>query len=74
MWPLAWSAETETKSMMFGSDDVVYTSRGTTYYMLDKNWKRSDTTTYKKGTLFWFSNLISIAAKYVLPMRLSLYQ
>jgi len=50
MWPLAWSAETESKSMMFGSDDVVYTSRGTTYYMLDKNWKRSDTS-YRKGTL-----------------------
>jgi hypothetical protein len=23
MWPLAWSAETESKSMMFGSDDLV---------------------------------------------------
>ena len=50
MWPLKWAANTESQSMAFGSDDVVYTSRGRTFYMLDRNWKRSDTT-YQEGML-----------------------
>ncbi len=48
MWPLRWSADVESKSVAFGSDDVVFTSRGKTFYMLDKNMKRSDTT-YQEG-------------------------
>lgn len=44
MWPLSWAADTEAQSMAYGSDEVIYTSRGRTYYALDKNWKRSDTT------------------------------
>lgn len=47
-WPLAWSANVEGESMAYGSDEVVYHSKGTVYYRLDKNWKRSDTT-YQKG-------------------------
>ncbi|KAL7527398.1 hypothetical protein ACHAWF_003724, partial [Thalassiosira exigua] len=50
MWPMKWSADTENQAMAYGSDDVVYKSRGRTYYMLDKNWKRSDTT-YQEGVL-----------------------
>mmetsp|Transcript_6854 Transcript_6854/g.12399 ORF Transcript_6854/g.12399 Transcript_6854/m.12399 type:complete len:826 (+) Transcript_6854:92-2569(+) len=50
MWPLSWSADTESQAMAYGSDDVVYKSRGRTFYMLDKNWKRSDTT-YQEGLL-----------------------
>lgn len=42
MWPMAWTAHTESKSMAFGSDDVVYHSKGNVYYRLDKNWKRQD--------------------------------
>jgi hypothetical protein len=48
MWPLRWSADVESKSMAYGSDDVVFSSRGKTFYMLDKNVKRSDTT-YQEG-------------------------
>lgn len=50
MWPLRWSAWTDSQSMAYGSDDVVYHSKGKTFYMLDKNWKRSDTT-YADGLL-----------------------
>jgi len=50
MWPLKWSADTEFKSMAYGSDEIVYTSRGKTFYSLDNNWKRSDTT-YQNGVL-----------------------
>lgn len=42
MWPLRWGADIEAKSMAFGSDDVVYESRGHVRYMLNKNWKRLD--------------------------------
>ena len=48
MWPLRWSADVESKSMAYRSDDVVFASRGKTFYMLDKNMKRSDTT-YQEG-------------------------
>ena len=48
MWPMAWSADVESKNMAYGSDEIVHTSRGRTYYMLDRNWKRSDTT-YREG-------------------------
>ena len=48
MWPLRWAADYESQSMAFGSDEVVFTSRGRTYYSLDNNRKRSDTT-YQKG-------------------------
>lgn len=44
MWPMAWSADVDTKSMAFGYDEVVHHNRGRTFYRLDKNWKRSDTT------------------------------
>eukprot|EP00804_Cyclotella_cryptica_P010554 CCRYP_018794-RA/>CCRYP_018794-RA protein AED:0.03 eAED:0.03 QI:0/0.66/0.5/1/0.66/0.75/4/234/788 len=50
MWPLKWAADYETQNMAFGSDEVVFTSRGRTFYSLDKNWKRSDTT-YQLGVL-----------------------
>ena len=50
MWPLKWSANFQTKSMGFGSDDIMFESRGRTFYALDKNWKRSDTT-YQLGIL-----------------------
>lgn len=50
MWPLAWSADVEQHNMAYGSDDVVYRSRGRTFYMLDRNWKRSDST-YAEGVL-----------------------
>jgi hypothetical protein len=50
MWPLKWSADVESKSMAYGSDDIVFNSRGKTFYMLDKNMKRSDTT-YQYGKL-----------------------
>lgn len=50
MWPMAWAADFDTQSMAFGSDDVVWRSQGRTFYRLDKNWKRSDTT-YSKGVL-----------------------
>jgi len=50
MWPLKWAANYETQNMAFGSDEVVFTSRGRTFYSLDKNWKRSDTT-YQLGLL-----------------------
>jgi len=43
MWPLRWTAEIEAKSFPFGSDSVVYESRGRVWYMLDRNWKRQDT-------------------------------
>ena len=49
MWPMAWSADVDTQSMEFGSDDVVFHNQGRVFYRLDKNWKRSDTT-YSKGT------------------------
>lgn len=42
MWPMAWSANVEAKSMMYGSDDVLYHSKGAVAYRLDKNWKRMD--------------------------------
>jgi hypothetical protein len=42
MWPMAWTAHVESKSMAFGSDDTVYTSAGRVHYRLDKNWKRQD--------------------------------
>jgi hypothetical protein len=32
----------ESKSMAFGSDDILYTSVGKVHYRLDKNWKRQD--------------------------------
>ena len=44
MWPLAWSANLDSRSMAYGSDDVVMTSQSRVFYRLDKNWKRSDTT------------------------------
>lgn len=47
-WPLMWSANVEQQSVPFQSDEVVYESRGTVYYRLDKNWKRADTT-YSRG-------------------------
>jgi len=50
MWPLKWSADTENQAMAYGSDDVVFTSRGKTFYMLDRNWKRSDTS-FQEGLL-----------------------
>mmetsp|Transcript_27099 Transcript_27099/g.46065 ORF Transcript_27099/g.46065 Transcript_27099/m.46065 type:complete len:806 (-) Transcript_27099:63-2480(-) len=50
MWPLKWAANFQTKNMGFGSDDIKFESRGRTFYALDKNWKRSDTT-YQLGTL-----------------------
>ena len=42
MWPMAWRAHVESKSMAFGSDDVMYHSKGIVSYRLDKNWKRQD--------------------------------
>jgi len=42
MWPMAWTAHVESKSMAFGSDDVWYHSKGIVSYRLDKNWKRQD--------------------------------
>ena len=50
MWPMKWSAETESHAMAFGSDDVVYHSKGKVYYMLDRNWKRLDMM-YESGLL-----------------------
>jgi len=50
MWPLKWAADYENHAMAYGSDDVVYNSRGRTFYSLDRNWKRSDTN-YALGTL-----------------------
>ncbi len=50
MWPMRWSARYESKSMAYGLDDVMHTSRGTTYYMLDRNWKRTDNT-YREGEI-----------------------
>jgi len=44
MLPLAWSADVDTQNLAFGYDEVVHHSRGRTFYRLDKNWKRSDTT------------------------------
>ncbi len=44
---MAWSADVDTKSMAFGYDEVVHHNRGRTFYRLDKNWKRSDTTLAK---------------------------
>ena len=39
---MAWSANVESKSLPFGTDDVMYHSIGNVYYRLDKNWKRQD--------------------------------
>merc|ERR1712232_622532 len=50
MWPMAWSADIQSQSMAFGSDDVLFKSEGRVFYRLDKNWKRSDTT-YQQGNL-----------------------
>ena len=50
IWPMAWSADTDTQSMPFGSDEIMWHSKGRTFYRLDKNWKRSDTT-YSNGVL-----------------------
>jgi hypothetical protein len=50
MWPLKWAANFQTKNMGFGSDEITFESRGKTFYALDKNWKRSDTT-YQLGVL-----------------------
>ncbi|KAL7455187.1 hypothetical protein ACHAWC_006754 [Mediolabrus comicus] len=50
MWPLRWAANFQTQTMAFGSDEVKFESRGRTFYSLDNNWKRSDTT-YQLGTL-----------------------
>ncbi|KAL7536637.1 hypothetical protein ACHAXR_010642 [Thalassiosira sp. AJA248-18] len=50
MWPLKWSAETESHAMKYGSDDVTFHSKAKVYYMLDKNWKRLDMM-YQKGVL-----------------------
>ena len=50
MWPLKWAADFENHAMAYGSDDVVYNSRGRTFYSLDRNWKRSDTN-YAVGNL-----------------------
>lgn len=50
MWPMAWATDFDTQSMAFGSDDVVWRSQGRTFYRLDKNWKRSDTT-FSNGIL-----------------------
>merc|ERR1711865_473359 len=44
MGPLAWSEDLDSRSMAYGSDDVVMTSQSRVFYRLDKNWKRSDTT------------------------------
>ena len=44
MWPLSWSADYERHSMETGNDDVVFNSKGKVYYMLDRNFKRSDAT------------------------------
>ena len=48
MWPMAWSADVDTRSLAFGVDEVVHVNRGRVFYRLDKNWKRSDTL-YSKG-------------------------
>jgi len=53
MWPLKWAANFQTKNMVFGSDDIKFESRGRTFYALDKNWKRLDTT-YQLGTFKQF--------------------
>jgi hypothetical protein len=45
---MSWSANVDTQSMSFGSDDIVFHSKGKVFYRLDNNWKRSDTT-YQKG-------------------------
>jgi len=50
MWPMAWATDFDTQSMAFGNDEVIWRSHGRTFYRLDKNWKRSDTT-YSKGVL-----------------------
>eukprot|EP00581_Thalassiosira_minuscula_P013281 CAMPEP_0183712014 /NCGR_PEP_ID=MMETSP0737-20130205/7299_1 /TAXON_ID=385413 /ORGANISM="Thalassiosira miniscula, Strain CCMP1093" /LENGTH=825 /DNA_ID=CAMNT_0025940589 /DNA_START=493 /DNA_END=2970 /DNA_ORIENTATION=+ len=50
MWPMKWTAETHAQAMVFESDEVVYESKGRVFYMLDKNWKRSDVT-YQVGAL-----------------------
>ena len=42
MWPMAWRAHVESESMAFGSDDILYHSKGIVSYRLDKNWKRQD--------------------------------
>jgi hypothetical protein len=42
MWPMAWKANVESKSMMYGSDDVLYHSKGEVFYRLDRNQKRMD--------------------------------
>jgi hypothetical protein len=47
-WPSAWSAEVDSKSVPFGNDTVIYHSKGSVYYRLDRNWKRADTT-YTRG-------------------------
>ena len=36
MWPTRWTADVDTKSMAFGSDEVVYHSVGKVWYRLDK--------------------------------------
>lgn len=48
MWPLAWSANTESESMAFGTDEIGYHARGQVWYRLDRNWKRADTF-YQRG-------------------------
>lgn len=48
MWPLRWTAISESKSMEFGSDRVKYHTKGRAFYRLDKNWKRGDTY-YQEG-------------------------
>jgi len=50
MWPMAWSADVDTQSLAYGVDEVMYHSKGRTFYRLDKNWKRTDSV-YAKGLL-----------------------
>jgi hypothetical protein len=46
--PMSWSANVETQSMAYGSDDIVFHSKGKVFYRLDNNWKRVDKT-YQNG-------------------------
>lgn len=42
-WPLRWTANVQSQSVPFGTDEVIFESRGKVYYALDNNWKRADT-------------------------------
>ncbi|KAL3775879.1 hypothetical protein ACHAW5_006706 [Stephanodiscus triporus] len=67
MWPMSWSADVETLSMAYGIDDVMHTSKGTTYYMLDRNWKRSDTTYRQVYFVTWKEADVDAGEDPVLP-------